>query len=273
MNDEDWFDRQKLSATTRPWWFWRYLLRFAGGPIVGTFGRLAISGSISPELLRGPLLIAPNHIGNVDAFGLSAAMGRIGLEPRFLVTAGIMQAPVAGKLLERSGNLRVNRGREDAQRSMELIKLSLHSGAHLVIYPEGRLTLDPDWWPERGRTGLARLALEHQIPVIPVSQWGAHEIIKYENPKAMLGSLVSSVWRQPRVQIHFGAPVDLSGLEFGRTGDANRARNRIDGAITRGVRVLRKHELDHVKFADETRPAANHTIAAFPGGIVPDSLP
>lgn len=272
MSDLDWFERQKVSAITRPWWFWRFLVR-CGGIIVGTFGRLDITGSISPELLNGPLLIAPNHIGNVDSFALSAAMGQVGLEPRFLVTAGIMQAPVAGKLLERSGSLRVNRGREDAHRSMELINLALQHGAHLVIYPEGHLTLDPDWWPEKGKTGLARLALEHQVPVIPVSQWGAHEIIKYENPKAMLGSVLSSIWRQPRIRVHFGAPVDLSGLEAGRTGDANRARNRIDAAITRGVRSLRQHEIEHVKFVDETRPVADRSTAAFPGGIVPEHLP
>ena len=32
-------------------------------------------------------------------------------------------------------------------------------GGHVVAYPEGRIGLTPDGWPERGRTGMARLAL------------------------------------------------------------------------------------------------------------------
>ena len=40
-------------------------------------------------------------------------------------------------------------------------------GGHVVAYPEGRVGLTADGWPERGRTGLARMALGVGVPVHP----------------------------------------------------------------------------------------------------------
>lgn len=268
----DWFERQRHSATRKPWWFWLDLTRHAV-PFINTFGRLQITGSIDRELLDGPLLIAPNHIGNFDTLVIAVAMRQVGLKPRFLVTGGIMEAPVIGPLLERSGNLRVNRGRADAARSMELVAIALEHDAHLCIYQEGRVTLDSGMWPEKGKTGLARLALKHDVPVIPVSQWGAHEVTRYDQTKDMLCSTMSAMWRRPRLQVHFGEPVDLSGLEHDRPGDAVKARNRIAAAQTRGLVPLRIDELDKPSFQDPTRPVVARATAAFPGGVVPDELP
>ena len=200
-------------------------------------------------------------------------MRRVGLSPRFLITAGIMNAPVAGRLLEKSGNLQVNRGMAKAHKSTELVDLALQNGAHLCIYPEGRVGLDPGLWPEPGKTGLARLALAHRVPVIPVSQWGAHEVTKYEQNNAMLGSTVSSIWRQPKLQIHFGKPVMLDDLQHDHRGDAVKARNRIAAAITRGLIPLRANEMTAPKYVDGTRPVNDRPGAAFPGGQVPSELP
>lgn len=269
---DDWFVRQRISAAQPPWWFWRFATR-RGGALLSLFGRVQVTGSVSPALRSGPLLIAPNHIGNFDTFVIAVAMAKVGLDPRFLITAGIMTAPVVGPLLERSGNLRVNRGKTDAARSMELVDIALRHGAHLCVYQEGRVSLDPGLWPERGKTGLARIALEHQVPVIPVAQWGAHEVTKYEETKAMLSSTVSSTWRRPALQVHFGEPVDLSGLRADRRGDPVRARNRIAAAQTRLLVPLRSGELDAPRFNDETRPVADRPTAAYPGGVVPDNLP
>ena len=268
----DWFEREKVLAAEPMWWFWRTVAK-NGKLVIGPFGRLKVTGGVSEELRRGPLLLAPNHIGNFDTFVIAVAMARAGLEPRFLVTSGIMTAPVIGPLMERSGNLRVERGKADAARSMELVDIALRNGAHLCIYQEGRVSLDPGLWPERGKTGLARIALEHRVPVIPVAQWGAHEVTKYEDNAAMLSSTVSAIWRRPALKVHFGDPVDLSDLHADRRGDAIRARNRIAAAQTRLLAPLRSGELDAPRFVDATRPVAERPTAAFPGGVVPDDLP
>lgn len=270
--DDGWFQRQLVTAAREPWWFWQFATKY-GSPMISLFGRIEITGSVDERLTRGPVLLAPNHIGNFDAFVLTVVARRLGFSPRFLVTAGIMTAPVAGALLERSGSLRVNRGRADAAMSTELIDIAIAHGAHLIIYPEGRVSLDPGLWPERGKTGLARIALQHRVPVIPVSQWGAHEVVKYEDNKAMLGSALTSVWRQPKLKVHFGQPVMLDDLSISRRGDAIKARDRITAAITRNLAPLRSDERDRPRYADETRPISDRPGAAFPGGVVPDNIP
>ena len=90
-------------------------------------------------------------------------------------------------------------------------------------------------WPERGKTGVARLALASGATVVPVAQWGAHEVLPYTAPKGLLGALGRALRRRPVVRVHFAAPVDLSGLSAERPGDALRATDRILDAITRRV--------------------------------------
>jgi 1-acyl-sn-glycerol-3-phosphate acyltransferase len=267
-DDPDWFARELAIAAAPPWWFWRFMLRnFSWLPAV--FGRIEVTGSIPEELLRGPLLFAVNHIGDFDPFVVSAALHRLGATPRLMATAGILDAPVAGPLLERAGGIRVQRGTEVAVQAVRVTEVALVHGGHVVAFPEARVGLSPDGWPERGRTGMARLALGVGVPVIPVSQWGAHEVLQYANDWGKLRTAARAVVRRPRLQVHVGPPVVLDDLQLGRVGDANRARTRIAAAITRGLVPLRA--ADHSTWVDPTRPTTGQ--AAFPGGVVPEDIP
>ncbi|SCX54736.1 1-acyl-sn-glycerol-3-phosphate acyltransferases [Klenkia marina] len=269
--DPEWFGRELAVAAHRPWWLWRFLL-WSVSPAVSLFGRVVVTGSVPEHLREGPLIVAANHIGDYDTFTVAAALHRAGLVPRFLATGGIMAAPVAGPLLERCGGIRVERGTDVAAHAMRVVLVALEHGGHVVVYPEGRVGLTADGWPERGRTGLARLALQTRVPVIPVSQWGAHEVLQYGNDWGKLRTLLSAAWRQPALRVHVGDPVPLDDLAAGRVGDANRARTRIMAAITRGLVPLRAGEpADRIAFADPTRPVK--AVAAFPGGHVPDDVP
>ena len=270
--DPGWFARELAIAAAPSWWFWRLMLRIWSPPVGHLPGRLQVTGTLPAELRAGPLLFAVNHIGDYDTLLIAAALHSVGIEPRFLVTGGILDAPVVGPLLERSGGIRVERGTEVAAHALRVTRTALAHGAHVVTYPEGRIGLAPDGWPERGRTGLARLALEAGVPVVPVSQWGAHEVLQYGNDRGKLRTLLRAVWRRPALRVHIGPPVLLSDLQPGRVGDAHRARMRIAAAITRGLVPLRAGEpRDRVAFADPTRPVT--ATAAFPGGVVPDDVP
>jgi 1-acyl-sn-glycerol-3-phosphate acyltransferase len=55
----------------------------------------------------------------------------------------------------------------------------------------------------KGKTGLARLALETGVPVIPVAMIGTDSV----NPPG------SKMWRFGRVQVKFGKPMDFSRFE------------------------------------------------------------
>ena len=270
-DDPEWFARELAIAAAPQWWFWRFVLRWLSW-VPFLFGRLRLTGGVPRELRAGPLLLAVNHIGDFDTFVVGVALHRAGLQPRFLVKSGILDVPVLGPLLERCGAIRVERGTDVAAHALRVTEVALAAGGHVVAYPEGRIGLTPDGWPERGRTGLARMALAAGVPVIPVSQWGAHEVLQYRNDWRKVGTLLTAVWRQPALQVHLGPPVHFDDLRPGRVGDAHRARTRIAAALTRGLAPLRAGEpTDRIGYRDPTRPTT--AVAAFPGGVVPPDVP
>jgi 1-acyl-sn-glycerol-3-phosphate acyltransferase len=268
--DPEWFARELAIAVAPPWWFWRFMLRRFSW-LVSLVGRVEVTGSLPDELRSGPLLFAANHIGDFDPFVVAVALHRLGVFPRIMATGGIHSASVAGPLLERTGSIRVERGTEVARQAVRVTEVALVHGGHVVAYPEGRVGLTADGWPERGRTGMARLALGLGVPVIPVSQWGAHEVLQYGNDWGKLRTVVRAVVRRPALRVHVGPPVQLDDLKMGRVGDANRARYRITAAITRGLVPLRAGQLDRPAFVDPTRPTT--AVAAYPGGVVPEDIP
>jgi 1-acyl-sn-glycerol-3-phosphate acyltransferase len=267
-DDPEWFARELAIAAAPPWWLWTFMLRRFSW-LVGIFGRVRVTGEIPEELRRGPLLLAANHIGDFDPFVVAVALHRLGIVPRIMATGGIISTPVAGPLLERTGAIRVERGTELARHAVRLTEVALVHGGHVVAYPEGRVGLAVDGWPERGRTGMARMALGLGVPVIPVSQWGAHEVLQYGNGWGKVRTAVLALVRRPVLAVHVGPPVQLGDLQMGRVGDANRARYRIAAAVTRGLVPLRAAEAGC--YVDRTRPTT--AVAAYPGGVVPEDVP
>ena len=82
---------------------------------------------------------------------------------------------------------------------------ALAAGNVVVIYPEGSVTRDPDWWPMEARTGVARLALATDAVVLPVAQWGPQRVHDYHAKELHL---------RPRAPAEYlvGEPVDLDDL-------------------------------------------------------------
>ncbi|MBN9741592.1 1-acyl-sn-glycerol-3-phosphate acyltransferase [Amycolatopsis sp. A1MSW2902] len=257
------FALQQDEAPRRAPAIWRTMLNLDRG-LVNLVGRLTVTGAVPRELRGKPLLMAANHIGVFDAFVLMAACKRIGINPRFMLAGGILDAPVIGPALKVSGHLRVDRAKAATAigQFAEAAEALRTTREPIVVYPEGRISHDPGLWPERGKTGAARLALAAGVPVIPISQWGAHEAVYWgtetvNGPADLLPlakSGLSAPLRRPRFKVHFGAPVDLSDVEPERPGAGVRAHAKIMQAITDGLVPLRRHEPIRPRFYDPTRP-------------------
>ncbi|MCT2585190.1 1-acyl-sn-glycerol-3-phosphate acyltransferase [Actinophytocola sp. S1-96] len=231
--------------------------------LVRLLGRLEVTGTIPPELRDRPGLIAANHIGMFDAFVLTAALREAGVNPRFLLTAGLLDTPVIGWGLKQGGSIRVDRGKSNVAEAFTRTIDALRSASGpVLVYPEGRISRTPGLWPERGKTGLARMALAADVPVMTISQWGAHEAVYWGTERVNswrdLMPLVTSGLRairdRPLFRVHFGERVDLSDLAAGKPGDAVRAHKRIMRAITDDLVPLRADEPDTPRFYDPTRP-------------------
>jgi 1-acyl-sn-glycerol-3-phosphate acyltransferase len=232
---------------------WRILLTISPA-VVGPVSRVEVSGDVPEELRAGPLILAANHLSPFDPFAFTAACHARRLAPRIMATGGLFEAPVVGPVMRRSGHIRVDRRTATVAQALSVGVDALAQRCVVAVYPEGRMGLDPQMWPERGKTGVARLALASGAPVVPVAIWGAHAVLPYAIPKGLVRALLRALVRRPVVRVHFGPPVDLSGLSSGRAGDAVRATDRILEAITAALLVLRAGELDRPRYVDPTRP-------------------
>lgn len=153
---------------------------------------------------KGAAIFASNHMSFSDSFFLALVVPRnftylaksdyftgTGVKGYFtkLFFKGVGQVPV-----DRSGG----RASEAALRTGLRV---LAQGDILGIYPEG--TRSPNGTLYRGKTGLARMALEASVPILPVAMINTFEI---QPPGQVRPAL-------RRVGIRIGAPLDFSRYE------------------------------------------------------------
>jgi 1-acyl-sn-glycerol-3-phosphate acyltransferase len=255
--------------TWRPPRLWRAALLLAR-LLVAVVARLRVSGEVPEQLRRGPLILAANHISPADPIVMTAACRSRGIAPRYLATAGLFRVRFVGAVMRHWGHLPVHRGTAEVTRVLPAAVAALASGSVLLVYPEGRIGLDAQLWPERGKTGAARLALATGATVVPVTQWGSHELVPYSAPRGLLRTLPATIRRRPVVRVHFGAPVDLSGLRDGVAGHAQRATDRIIDAIAADLRRLRGREQGAPYHVDPSRPRDDTRRRPRPGSCAAD---
>jgi 1-acyl-sn-glycerol-3-phosphate acyltransferase len=233
---------------------WRFLQVIARG-LVGLLARLRVTGDVPEDLRHGPLILAANHISPFDPIALTAACRVRRIAPRIMATGGLFRTPVVGAAMRHSGHIRVDRSSAEVGRALPVAATAVAGGSVVLVYPEGRIGLDPGMWPERGKTGAARLAFASGAPVVPVAQWGAHEVLPYGTPKGMLRGIGRALLRRPVIRVHFGPPVDLAGIEPSTPGAAQRATERIIEALTATLAPLRPDEPERPRHVDPSRPA------------------
>lgn len=242
------------SPVYRPSRLWRFLQFLACG-VVALLARIRVTGEVPAGLREGPLILAANHISPFDPIALAAACRSRGLAPRFMATGGLFRAPVVGAVMRRCGHIRVDRRTASVGQALHDATAAVRAGSVVLVYPEGRIGLGPRMWPERGKTGTARLALASAAPVVAVAQWGAHEVLPYRTtPVLVLAGIARSLVRRPVIRVHFGPLVDLSGVDVAVPGAARRATDVIIDEITAALAPLRADEPGVPRYVDRTRP-------------------
>ncbi|MFL6163034.1 MAG: lysophospholipid acyltransferase family protein [Jatrophihabitantaceae bacterium] len=153
----------------------------------------------------GGAIVAVNHVSYADPILFGRFIWDAGRAPRYLAKSSLFSAPFPiGQVLKGSGQIPVHRGTVDAAQALQAAVDALRKGQLVLIYPEGTVTRDPDFWPMQAKTGIARLALMvPEVPVIPVGQWGAQHFLDYYHRRFR---------PVPRteVSVSAGQPVDLS---------------------------------------------------------------
>ena len=161
-------------------WVYRTIAHLARN-IVPLLGRTHWSGGEHiPK--TGPVIVVANHIGNFDPIILGQYLIWQGRWPRFLGKADIWKVPGLGWVARQCGQIPVYRNTDRASESLIHAEEALAEGKMVAIYPEGTVTRDPDRWPMVPKSGAARLALATGVPVVPVAQWGAQQIMPGVGP-------------------------------------------------------------------------------------------
>jgi 1-acyl-sn-glycerol-3-phosphate acyltransferase len=177
----------------------------------------------------GGVLVVANHVSHADPLTFARYVWDAGRVPRFLAKDELFRIFFIRRVLRGAGQIPVHRGSSDAQSSLRDAVAALAAGEAVCIYPEGTVTRDPDWWPMVSRTGVARLALSTEVPVVPVAQWGPQDAVDVYRKRFRL------VPRKTAFCLA-GPPVDLSAYR-GRPQTADLLREVTD-VIMAAVRDL-----------------------------------
>lgn len=200
---------------------------------------------------QGGVVVVSNHISIVDPIGMARFIHDSGRNPRFLAKASLFEKPVIGWVLGGAGQIPVHRDSRDAAKAFTAAVDAVKSGECVIIYPEGTTGRDPQLWPMESRTGAARIALLTDAPVIPVAQWGAHELL----PR---GAKLPKLLPRKELAFRVGPPVVLDDLRGGpMTAEVLReATARILDAVTRELEVLRGEKAPAERFDPRKTPGS-----------------
>ena len=160
----------------------------------------------------GGVVLAANHVSHIDPIYSALAVHLAGRVPRFLAKHGLWRVPLLGPLLRATEQIPVYRGTADAKASLTAGTAALDRGKAVIVYPEGTISRDPDHWPMQARTGIARLALGSDAPVVPMVHWGTQQVL--DGYRRRFRPLPRTT-----VTVRCGPPIDLSAYR-GRTVDA-----------------------------------------------------
>ena len=144
----------------------RWMLRAAGCP-VRVEGLENLRGS-------GPWVLVANHVSNVDAVALLAALP---VDFRAVAKQEVRSWPLVGAAVRRAGHLTVDRfdtlhGVEGAAHVTEVLR----RGTSLLIFPEGTCAQGPALLPFR--LGAFKAAVEAGRPVVPIHLEGTRRLLR-----------------------------------------------------------------------------------------------
>jgi 1-acyl-sn-glycerol-3-phosphate acyltransferase len=188
------------------YWFLKWV---ALGPWLRLVFRPQVSGAENVPA-SGPAILASNHLSYSDWMFMPLTLPRrvtFVAKAEYFTTPGI-KGWFQRKFFSGSGQVPIDRsGATAAEGALKAAKKILAEGELFGIYPEGTRSHDGRLY--RGKTGVARLALENKVPVIPVAVVGTDVVAP---PGKKFG-------RFTRPIVRFGKPLDFSrydGMENDR---------------------------------------------------------
>lgn len=228
------------------YWFMKYVVI---GPIVKAIFRPWIVGRTNIPA-DGAAILASNHLSVSDSIFLPLMIDRpmSFLAKSDYFTGRGLKGWATRMFMKATGQIPIDRtGGKASEDSLNTGLQVLGRGDLLGIYPEG--TRSPDGKLYRGRTGLARMALEARVPVIPVVMVDTGEVMPIGRTIPRIG----------RVGMVIGEPLDFSRFH-GMESDRYVLRSVTDEIMV-ALQRLGEQEYDDV-YASTVKNRANAVVAA-----------
>lgn len=216
-------------------------------PYVGPFVDLQVTG-LQHLPAQGGAILAFNHLSKFDPLNIGYAFGVNGIEVHFLAKAELFDVPLLGTLLTKWGMVPVSRGADKAADSLSKAQTALNEGQKIGVFFEGTLTRDPAYWPMKGKTGAARMALDSGAPLIPVVQWGTQNVMERYLSRPRLKRTTVHVRILPAIEV-----ADLAADSSDRQAVLEVTR-RLENALREGLSDIRGEEAPEKVFDPETGP-------------------
>ncbi|WP_199431851.1 lysophospholipid acyltransferase family protein [Qaidamihabitans albus] len=220
------------------------------GPLLRLFWPAKVSGLENiPD--SGGAILASNHLAVADSFFMPLRVRRRVTFPakqEYFTERGV-KGRLKKWFFSGVGQFPIDRsGGSAAQAALDTAIRLVREGHLLGIYPEG--TRSPDGRLYKGKTGVARIALESRAPVVPVAMIGTEKV----NP------IGSRMWRPRKLEIRFGRPLDFSRYE-GLSGD-----RFVERSITDEI-MYALMELSGQEYVDIYAAKAKELLAAEEAGV------
>lgn len=164
------------------------MLYKTGRFVIGSYARLMLKMDVlwHTNLPSGPVLFAANHPSTNDPIYIHLISRQL---MSVMITSKVFSIPVLGAYMRKMRQIEVVSGR--GEQVLGEARDALASGRSVVIFPEGAISPENGFAPVR--SGVARLALQSGVPVVPV---GIH--LKVENcrrvPTVLDGELDVITW-------------------------------------------------------------------------------
>jgi 1-acyl-sn-glycerol-3-phosphate acyltransferase len=165
-------------------------------PILLAIYRIRVEGLENvPE--QGAAIVAANHVSFLDSFFIPLVIKR--RKVTYLAKDDYFKSWKTAWFFRMAGQIPVDRsGGEKSEQALSTALGVLNDDMLLGIYPEG--TRSPDGRLHRGRTGVARLALQAGVPVVPCGLIGT-EVIMPKDAK------FPRVFGRIELRVRFGRPI------------------------------------------------------------------
>ncbi|UTT71036.1 1-acyl-sn-glycerol-3-phosphate acyltransferase [Arthrobacter sp. DNA4] len=251
--------------------FYWVMKRIFLGPVIKLLFRPWVKG-LDNIPAQGAAIIASNHLSFSDSIFMPLMVRRpvVFLAKSEYFTGTGIKGRLTAAFFRLTNQLPMDRsGGAASAASLNAGMEVLNAGGLLGIYPEG--TRSPDGRLYRGKVGVARLALQAGVPVIPVAMIGTDKV-------QPIGKRLPNI---RRIGMIFGEPLDFS--EYRDQADDRIVQRKVtDDIMARLMRLSGQEYVDEyaavVKLRlagkpDEPQAAAEPLAAPAPSGdgFVPDS--